>query len=101
MDCGLKIGLFEALEVLRQFFREVLATGAEKLKHMTGRTSESVRFESREEDNKRLREENARLSRLLAAHGIPLVSGFFQKSTQHSLRICPIHTVVLVDTFVQ
>src|SRR5579863_5707773 len=37
---------------------------------MTGRTSESVPFESRDEDNKRLREENARLRRLLAAHGI-------------------------------
>jgi superfamily II DNA or RNA helicase len=39
---------------------------------MTGRTSESVSFEPRDEDNQRLREENARLRRLLAAHGIPV-----------------------------
>jgi len=39
---------------------------------MTGRISESVPFESRDEDNRRLREENARLRRLLAAHGIPV-----------------------------
>jgi len=39
---------------------------------MTGRASESVPFESREEDKQRLREENARLRRLLAAHGIPV-----------------------------
>ena len=37
---------------------------------MTGRTSESVPFESRDEENQRLREENARLRRLLATHGI-------------------------------
>jgi hypothetical protein len=29
-DCGLKIGLLEAFEELRQFWREVLATGAKK-----------------------------------------------------------------------
>ena len=39
---------------------------------MTGRTSESVPFESRDQGNQRLREENARLRRLLAAHGIPV-----------------------------
>ena len=39
---------------------------------MTGRTSESVPFEPRDEDNQRLREENARLRRLLVAHGIPV-----------------------------
>jgi superfamily II DNA or RNA helicase len=37
---------------------------------MTGSTSESIPFESRDEDNRRLREENARLRRLLATHGI-------------------------------
>ncbi len=39
---------------------------------MTGRASDSVPFESSHEDNQRLREENARLRRLLAAHGIPI-----------------------------
>ncbi len=39
---------------------------------MTSRTSESVLFEPRDEDNQRLREENARLRRLLAVHGIPV-----------------------------
>lgn len=39
---------------------------------MTGRTLESIPFESRDEHNRRLREENARLRRLLAAHRIPV-----------------------------
>jgi superfamily II DNA or RNA helicase len=39
---------------------------------MTGRNSESVPFESRDQGNQQLREENARLRRLLAAHGIPV-----------------------------
>ncbi len=37
---------------------------------MTGRTSESVPFVSRDEENQQLRKENARLRRLLATHGI-------------------------------
>lgn len=38
---------------------------------MASRSSESVSFERRDEENQRLREENARLRRLLAVHGIP------------------------------
>jgi len=33
--------------------------------------------------------------------GYTLEFGFFEKSTQRSLQIHPIHTVVSVDTFVQ
>jgi len=39
---------------------------------MASRSSESVSFEQRDEENRRLREENARLRRVLAAHGIPV-----------------------------
>jgi superfamily II DNA or RNA helicase len=39
---------------------------------MASRSSESVSFEQRDEENLRLREENARLRRVLAAHGIPV-----------------------------
>ena len=39
---------------------------------MASRSSESVLFEQRDEENQRLREENARLRRVLAAHGIPV-----------------------------
>src|SRR5665213_3709128 len=39
---------------------------------MGSRSSESVSFEQRDEENQRLREENARLRRVLAAHGIPV-----------------------------
>ena len=35
-------------------------------------SSESVPIERRDEENQRLREENARLRRVLAAHGIPV-----------------------------
>ncbi len=55
---------------------------------MTGRASESVPFESRDEDNQRLREENARLRRLLAAHGIPVPTPHKDVSTvQTSLAV--------------
>ena len=37
---------------------------------MASRSSESVSFERRDEENQLLREENARLRRVLAAHGI-------------------------------
>jgi hypothetical protein len=37
---------------------------------MASRSSESVSFEQRDEENQRLREENARLRRVLDAHGI-------------------------------
>jgi hypothetical protein len=37
---------------------------------MASRSSESISFEQRDEENQRLREENARLRRVLAAHGI-------------------------------
>jgi superfamily II DNA or RNA helicase len=39
---------------------------------MASRSSESISFEQRDEENLRLREENARLRRVLAAHGIPV-----------------------------
>src|SRR5215472_6939781 len=39
---------------------------------MTGNDSESLLFESPEQENARLREENARLRRLLATHGIAI-----------------------------
>ena len=39
---------------------------------MASRSSESVSFEQRDEENQRLREENARLRRVLAAHCIPV-----------------------------
>ena len=39
---------------------------------MASRSSESASFEYREEESQRLREENARLRRLLAVHGIPI-----------------------------
>jgi len=39
---------------------------------MASRSSESVSFEQRDEADQRLREENARLRRVLAAHGIPV-----------------------------
>ncbi len=39
---------------------------------MASRSSESISFEQRDEENQRLREENARLRRLLAVHGIPV-----------------------------
>jgi superfamily II DNA or RNA helicase len=39
---------------------------------MASRSSESVSFERRDEENQLLREENARLRRVLAAHGIPV-----------------------------
>ncbi len=39
---------------------------------MASRSSESVSFERRDEENQRLRKENARLRRVLAAHGIPV-----------------------------
>jgi superfamily II DNA or RNA helicase len=39
---------------------------------MASRSSESVSFEPRDEENQRLREENAKLRRVLAAHGIPV-----------------------------
>jgi hypothetical protein len=39
---------------------------------MAGRSSESVSFERRDAENHRLREENVRFRRLLAAHGIPI-----------------------------
>ncbi len=39
---------------------------------MVGRSSESASFERADGENQRLREENARLRRLLAAHGIPV-----------------------------
>ena len=39
---------------------------------MTENCSESLRFETTEEENSRLREENARLHHILAAHGIVL-----------------------------
>jgi hypothetical protein len=39
---------------------------------MASRSSESVSFEQRDEENQRLRKENARLRRVLAAHGIPV-----------------------------
>jgi hypothetical protein len=39
---------------------------------MASRSSESVSFERRDEENQRLREENARLRRLLAANDIPV-----------------------------
>ena len=55
---------------------------------MTGRASESVPFESHDEDNQRLREENARLRRLLAAHGIPVPTPHKDVSTvQTSLAV--------------
>src|SRR5271170_3286495 len=39
---------------------------------MASRSSESVPIERRDEENQLLREENARLRRVLAAHGIPV-----------------------------
>ena len=39
---------------------------------MASRSSESVSFERRDEENQLLREENAWLRRVLAAHGIPV-----------------------------
>jgi superfamily II DNA or RNA helicase len=39
---------------------------------MASRTPESISFAHRDEENEQLREENARLRRLLAAHGIPV-----------------------------
>src|SRR5271167_1058499 len=39
---------------------------------MTGNSSGPLPFESPEQENARLREENARLRRLLAVHGIPI-----------------------------
>jgi superfamily II DNA or RNA helicase len=39
---------------------------------MASRTPESISFAHRDEENERLREENARLRRLLAAHDIPV-----------------------------
>jgi len=39
---------------------------------MASRTPESISFAHRDEENERLREENTRLRRLLAAHGIPV-----------------------------
>src|ERR1700683_2641239 len=39
---------------------------------MTGNASESLPFEPPEQENVRLREENARLRRLLAVHSIPI-----------------------------
>ncbi|MGC9293384.1 MAG: TOTE conflict system archaeo-eukaryotic primase domain-containing protein [Acidobacteriaceae bacterium] len=39
---------------------------------MASRSSESVSFEPRDVENQRLREENAGLRRVLAAHGIPV-----------------------------
>src|SRR5260370_206539 len=41
---------------------------------MASRSSDSVSFEPRDEENQRLREENAKLRRVLAAHGIPVAS---------------------------
>ena len=39
---------------------------------MSVNSSESLRFESPEQENERLRDENARLRRLLGVHGIPI-----------------------------
>src|SRR5271165_5317276 len=50
---------------------------------MASRSSESVSFERRDEENQLLREENARLRRVLAAHGIPVP----QFTPDHALRV--------------
>jgi hypothetical protein len=39
---------------------------------MANRNSKSVSFEQGDDENQRLREENTRLRRLLAAHGVPV-----------------------------
>ena len=52
---------------------------------MASKSSESVSFERRDEENQQLREENARLRQLLAAHGIPIPQSTMDDAPPHDV----------------
>jgi superfamily II DNA or RNA helicase len=54
------------------FFEDALTGNILQGRNMAGRSSVSASFERRDEENQRLRQENAWLRHLLAVHGIPI-----------------------------
>ena len=71
-ECGLPPDIATVFAGVRGFLEKVLAGRIGPRTGMNENASGSLPFESPDEENRRLKEENARLRRALTVHGIPI-----------------------------